>query len=115
MKTNEISFEHKGIGSVLAQNRLVVPLNQREYSWEEDHVKELFQDFSSALAVKQGAYFLGTLVFTKGANDHPEVSDGQQRLATTTILLAAVRDFFRRRRMTNALNMSPTSTFRQRT
>jgi Protein of unknown function DUF262/Protein of unknown function (DUF1524) len=94
MKTNEISFEHKGIGSVLAQNRLVVPLNQREYSWEEDHVKELFQDFSSALAVKQGAYFLGTLVFTKGANDHPEVSDGQQRLATTSILLAAVRDFF---------------------
>lgn len=94
MKTNEISFEHKGIASVLAQNRLVVPLNQREYSWEEDHVRELFQDFSHALATKQGAYFLGTLVFTKGANDYPEVSDGQQRLATTTILLAAVRDYF---------------------
>lgn len=94
MNTNEISFDHKGIGSVLAQNRLVVPLNQREYSWEEDHVKDLFQDFSNALAIKQGAYFLGTLVFTRGANDFPEVSDGQQRLATTTVLLAAVRDHF---------------------
>jgi hypothetical protein len=97
MKTNDISFDHKGIGSVLAQNRLVVPLNQREYSWEEDHVKDLFQDFSNALAIKQGGYFLGTLVFTRGAHDYPEVSDGQQRLATTTILLAAVRDHFQER------------------
>ena len=31
-------FEHKGIGSALAHNILAVPPNQREYSWEEEHV-----------------------------------------------------------------------------
>lgn len=94
MNTSEISFEHKGIGSILAHNRLVVPLNQREYSWEDDHVNELFHDFSNALAKNKGGYFLGTIVLTKGGADQPEVSDGQQRLATASILLAAVRDYF---------------------
>jgi hypothetical protein len=90
----EIGFEHKGIGSVLAQNRLTVPLNQREYSWEEEHVKDLFSDFATAIAKGKNSYFLGTIVLTRGEGDIPEVSDGQQRLATTTILLAAIRDYF---------------------
>ena len=73
---------------------MVVPLNQREYSWEEDHIRELFQDYSNALAIKQGAYFLGTIVLTKGSGEYPGGIDGQQRLATTTVLLAAIRDHF---------------------
>ncbi len=90
----EIGFEHKGIGDVLAHNRLVVPLNQREYSWEEEHVEDLFRDFANAIANDRATYFLGTIVLTRGDGDIPEVSDGQQRLATTTILLSAIRDYF---------------------
>ncbi len=91
---DEIGFEHKGIGAVLSHNRLAVPLNQREYSWEEEHVRELFHDFANAIANNRGTYFLGTIVLTRGDSDVPEVSDGQQRLATTTILLASIRDYF---------------------
>ena len=90
-----IGFEHKGIGSALAHNILAVPPNQREYSWEEEHVSELLSDFTNAIDNNQPTYFLGTIVLTKGADDTPEVSDGQQRLATTTIVLAAIRDYFR--------------------
>ncbi|HEV2223213.1 MAG TPA: DUF262 domain-containing HNH endonuclease family protein [Candidatus Acidoferrales bacterium] len=93
-KEETIGFEHKGIGAVLAHNRLAVPLNQREYSWEEEHVWDLFRDFANAVANNQATYFLGTIVLTRGSADIPEVSDGQQRLATTTILLAAIRDYF---------------------
>src|SRR5205807_7567912 len=89
--TGTISFEHKGIGAALSHNRLVVPMNQRDYAWEEEHVQDLFQDF--AQAITHGTYFLGTIVLTHGEQDGPEVSDGQQRLATTTILLAAIRDY----------------------
>ena len=89
----EIGFEHKGIGEVLAHNRLAVPLNQREYSWEDEHVRDLLTDFANAISGKHGTYFLGTIVLT-GRVDVPEVSDGQQRLATTSILLAAIRDYF---------------------
>jgi hypothetical protein len=91
--TGSISFEHKGIGAILAHNRLIVPLNQREYAWEDEHVTDLLQDFNNALAQKV-SYFLGTIVITRGSDNSPEVSDGQQRLATATILLAAIRDYF---------------------
>src|ERR1700733_3885042 len=87
-----IGFQHKGIGAALAHNTLVVPMNQRDYAWEEEHVKDLFQDL--AQAINKGTYFLGTIVLTRGEGDYPEVSDGQQRLATTSVLLAAIRDFF---------------------
>ena len=92
---DDIRFEHKGIGSILASNRLRVPLNQREYSWEGEHVDELFSDFSGAVASDHPTYFLGTVVLTKGKDEEPEVSDGQQRLATTTILLSAIRDYLK--------------------
>jgi uncharacterized protein with ParB-like and HNH nuclease domain len=64
-------------------------LNQREYSWEEKQVAELFQDFSKAISGHKSSYFLGTIVLTQPGEEVPEVADGQQRLATTTILLAA--------------------------
>jgi hypothetical protein len=89
-----IEFEHKGIGAVLAHNRMRVPLNQREYAWEDEHVQELFSDFSGAIDNDRPTYFLGTLVLTSGG-DEPEVSDGQQRLATSTILLTAIRDYLK--------------------
>jgi hypothetical protein len=92
----KIQFDHKGIGNVLVHSRLKVPLNQREYSWEESHVRDLFQDIAGALA-NDKTYFLGTIVLTQGADGVPEVTDGQQRLATTTILLAAIRDWFLQR------------------
>src|SRR3989304_5082896 len=94
ISSEEIGFEHKGIGEVLAHNQLQVPLNQREYSWEEEHVRDLFHDYANAIANQHGSYFLGTIVLTRGTGDVPEVSDGQQRLATTTILLAAIRNYF---------------------
>lgn len=93
--TGGIGFEHKGIGAILAHNRLRVPLNQREYAWDKEHVQELLSDFSGAIEMDQATYFLGTIVLTKDTEELPEVSDGQQRLATTTILLAAIRDYLK--------------------
>lgn len=86
-----IKFSHTGIGSILRQ-RLAVPVNQREFSWEADHVTALLEDLNKAMSAKS-TYFLGTLVLT-GDENMPEVADGQQRLATTTIILAAIRDYF---------------------
>lgn len=90
---DKIKFDPKGIGSVLVHDRLRVPLNQREYSWEDNHVQDLFQDLAGAID-NDRTYFLGTIVLTRGQDDFPEVTDGQQRLATTSILLAAIRDWF---------------------
>jgi hypothetical protein len=90
---SQIAFEEMGLGSVLRSYRLEVPPNQREYSWTEREVAQLLHDFTKAMN-EDGAYFLGTLVTIPRSDDGAlEVVDGQQRLATTAILLAAIRDY----------------------
>lgn len=85
-------FGIKGIGSLLKSGRLMVPLNQRSYMWSEDHVEVLLQDFDEAITNDDNDYFLGTIVLVQREREDPSIADGQQRLATTTILLARIRD-----------------------
>lgn len=89
---DDIKIQLEGIGHLLIDNKLVVPRHQRSYAWKEEHVKALFEDYSEAIRKKNNEYFLGTIVSTKQEGS-PEVLDGQQRLATTSILLAAIRDY----------------------
>jgi hypothetical protein len=88
-----INVTDAGIGAILNQNLLMVPPNQRSYAWEESHVQTMFEDFSLAVSNSHQTYFLGTVVLTQGTGDRLEVADGQQRLATTSILIAAIRDY----------------------
>ena len=91
-----ITFEPMGIGDLLRRSRHVVPPNQRSYAWEPRHVRDLLQDINaemnrSAPAIPE--YFLGTVVLVEGKDGAPpNISDGQQRLATTSIILARIRD-----------------------
>ena len=88
-----ITFSDAGIGATLNQYDLRVPLNQRSYAWEKGHVRTLLEDFSAVIQSDNPAYFLGTIVLTHAAGGHLEVADGQQRLSTTSILIAAIRDY----------------------
>jgi hypothetical protein len=93
-----IKFEPIGIGDLIRRGRLIVPPNQRSYAWEERNVKELLQDLNAAMTVQGDGgqeYFLGTIVLVNGEEGKPpRISDGQQRIATTTIILARIRDLF---------------------
>ena len=73
--------------------RLVVPPNQREYSWTTKQVTTLFQDFAKAISDEEAEYFLGTIVTIPLSPEELEVVDGQQRLATVAILLAEIRNY----------------------
>lgn len=88
-----LSFEEFGIARALSQRALRVPLNQRSYAWEDDQVQTLFDDLLRAFYAGESIYFLGTVVLTPGVQKEWEIADGQQRLATTSILVAAVRDY----------------------
>jgi len=94
MAKHELHFEHLGIATVLKHQRLLVPPNQRDYLWEDSHVKDLFQDIAEAINGDKPSYFLGTIVLTAGEDGVPQVTDGQQRLATISILLASFRDYY---------------------
>lgn len=95
MNEKGLMVEHLGIGKVLDDYKLHVPKNQREYSWQRKHVAALFEDLEEAITDNRANYFLGTIVVVAQPDSETlEVVDGQQRLATTTILLSAFRDFF---------------------
>lgn len=93
----QIGFEQIGIASILRSYWLHVPLNQREYSWEDVQVTRLFHDIAEAIFREAPAYFLGNIVTIPREGTSLEIVDGQQRLATTSILLAAIRDYLRSR------------------
>lgn len=78
-------FSHEG--NVLYR----IPPYQREYSWHKPHWEDLFEDLIDA----DGAHFLGTIITLDQTTDALEgsilqVVDGQQRLTTLSLLLAAV-------------------------
>ncbi|MFC1916513.1 DUF262 domain-containing protein [Chloroflexota bacterium] len=89
---HKFNFEILGIGSVLKRHQLAVPANQREYRWGERQVQQLFQDYAKAFD-DDSSHFLGTVVTITQANGALEIVDGQQRLATTAIFLATMRDY----------------------
>ena len=83
-----------GIGHAISDNKFKIPLYQRSYAWEEKHVKELLQDLGDAIREGQNQYFLGSVVLSKEDANALEIIDGQQRITTLTIFLAAIRDYF---------------------
>lgn len=98
----DFDFKVIGIAKAIKQERLRVPPNQREYSWLSDvQVRDFLQDISNALRTPDRPYFLGTIVLTAGDDGILEIADGQQRLATATMILAAIRDYFRDKGETN--------------
>src|SRR5690554_143247 len=72
-----------------------IPDYQRPYSWQVEHAEQLFDDlwtFREQEDISE-EYFLGSIVLIKGdSSNQADVVDGQQRLTTLTILLAAIRD-----------------------
>ena len=95
--------QSKNIGELLGGNeraRLIVPKFQRGYSWEKKHVEAFWTDvtgFQKESAVKGGPdkYFLGPIVLLQESKDVIHLLDGQQRLATATVLFSAIRDMAR--------------------
>lgn len=89
-----MQLEQTGLARVIKGNRLQVPANQRNYAWEDAQVEQLLEDLSRAQHDEEN-YFLGTVVTISRDGDVLEVVDGQQRLATTTLVLVAIRDYLR--------------------
>jgi hypothetical protein len=91
----------KSIGDLLSDSlkgTVVVPPFQRGYSWGKKHVQAFWDDitrFQKESAAKAAdRYFLGPIVIMQ-PDDKKETTyilDGQQRLATATILFSVLRD-----------------------
>lgn len=85
-----------GIARLIKESHLTVPAHQREYSWTIEEVAQLLTDINTAFE-KGEDYFLGSVMLIKEGDSqtHFNIVDGQQRLATVTLLLSAIRNYFR--------------------
>ncbi|GAA2748313.1 DUF262 domain-containing protein [Terrabacter aerolatus] len=87
------------IGTLLSTTspRIEVPEWQRSYAWGADEIEAFWLDLLSFDEAYPGRnidneeYFLGSAVLVTGGTTNL-LLDGQQRLATATILLSALRD-----------------------
>jgi uncharacterized protein with ParB-like and HNH nuclease domain/predicted transport protein len=77
--------------------QFTVPIYQRRYEWEQEECKELWADIKQAGENDQiSSHFMGAIVYVRPGNfvaGDPSpliVIDGQQRLTTCSILLAAL-------------------------
>lgn len=84
-----------------ANSRFVIPVYQRPYSWDEDQCLQLWDDVISVGKRPADRHFTGSVVWVQdGTMSASGVTpllliDGQQRITTLTLLIAALADYAR--------------------
>lgn len=80
----------------LSSRFFAVPKYQRSYAWDQKQLEDFWLDMQRSIS-DGGDYFLGSFVLSnEDKADYVSIIDGQQRIATTTILLACLRDIYER-------------------
>ena len=73
----------------LLQRRLVIPMNQRPFEWEETNVLEYLDDIWSTFLNGKCDFSGGTIITYKEGDTH-EIYDGQQRIISKVIFIHMV-------------------------
>src|SRR5271165_4566068 len=102
----------KTLGEILySPSQYVIPVFQRNYRWERPQWAKLWDSLIEIQnPEKSGNHFMGFLVFVPGGLAQPgqnttfHLIDGQQRPATLSILLAAIRNVARQQGPTELAN-----------
>ncbi len=69
-----------------------VPPYQRDYSWKQEHWEDLWEDLMNAETNREDHY-MGSVVVESGERKLFRIIDGQQRMATLSILILACVDY----------------------
>ncbi len=89
MNQNLLTTSNPNISEILGNGRKYkVPAYQRDYSWDEDNWQDLWEDILESETTNQ-EHYLGAIVLQNINNNQYEIIDGQQRLATITLLILA--------------------------
>ena len=81
----------KSVFSIFTENnRFIVPLYQRPYSWKVEQCRQLWDDIVACAIGKRAKHFFGSTVRVPDASGMI-VIDGQQRITTISLLMMAIR------------------------
>jgi len=97
---NKIEAKDAKVNDLLKNQKFFIDYFQREYRWQEKHIKQLVEDLTDTFlkSYKDGDkrhdvekyqnYYLGSVVFSKNPeNGKMSIIDGQQRITSITLLL----------------------------
>lgn len=91
--------------------QFIIPIYQRNYSWTATQCRQLWSDLMRAGTTDQiNAHFIGSIVYverglsTVTSQEALLVIDGQQRLTTSTLLIAALAKHFEKNNLGELLN-----------
>ncbi|MFZ6772430.1 DUF262 domain-containing protein [Undibacterium sp. SXout7W] len=87
----KIEANDKEIQDIFSLGYFQIPRFQRPYSWERDEVEKFWNDVVNDNAEN---YFIGSMVVYQAKKPYFGIVDGQQRLTTITLILAAIRNSF---------------------
>ncbi len=74
-----------------SRDKFVIPVYQRNYAWEKEHCKRLFDDIELIYSNRLKQYFLGSTVVVKGdIGKEFIVIDGQQRITSLSLIMFAM-------------------------
>ena len=86
-----------------AGKRYIIPVYQRKYDWKEDNCRQLYEDLKKIVRDNRESHFFGSIVSSvigNGASTEYHIIDGQQRLTTVSLLLLAIRNLIRQKKIT---------------
>lgn len=86
----------RNVQQVLSTGYYRIPRFQRPYSWTAENLEEFWTD---TIVDSEADYFIGAVIVFETGSNRFDVVDGQQRLTTLTIMLAALRDTYDRESM----------------
>lgn len=98
-RTNLLETRTTSFGDLIGNGKIYrVPPFQRDYSWTEENWEDLWQDILMLHNNLSVSHYMGALVLQSSATVDKEftVIDGQQRLATLSIIAVAVIEKIRR-------------------
>lgn len=97
---NKIDAIDKSISLLLKDQKFYIDYFQREYRWQEKHIKMMVEDLVTSFlksykpehrrsdVANYQSYYLGPIVFSVNSNDGKKsIIDGQQRITSITLLL----------------------------
>jgi uncharacterized protein with ParB-like and HNH nuclease domain len=88
----KIEANDKEVLDIFSLGYFKIPRFQRPYSWSEEEVNNFWDD----VVIEDNAqYFIGSMVVYQTEKPYFGIVDGQQRLTTITLMLAAIRNAFR--------------------
>lgn len=81
--TNQVSW------NTILQKNLRIPMNQREYSWESNHITKFLDDIFKIYEEDKYVEKMGSII-NLNYNNINDIYDGQQRILTTILILKVI-------------------------